>query len=241
MAKFALARGWKKVAVMTDVTQDYSVGLSQYFKEYFTKNGGTIVGEQSYASGDKDFKAQLTSIKEGAPDAILASGYYNEVGLMSTQAKELGIQAPLLGGDGWDSPSLVQVAGKSIEAPSSPTTSPTRTPHPASRSSSPSTRPSTAPSDAMAALGYDSAMILVDAIKRAGTTEARLCVTRSPPPRTSKASPARSPWTPSATPTSPRSSSRSRTASSCTSKRSLPDFALGTLANSSDLTQQPHP
>lgn len=174
MAKFALARGWKKVAVMTDVTQDYSVGLSQFFKEYFTKNGGMIVGEQSYSSGDKDFKAQLTSIKQGAPDAILSSGYYNEVGLIATQARELGIEAPLLGGDGWDSPSLVQVAGKAIEGSffsnhfSNEDTSPRIqefvTKYKAKHGSVP---------DAMAALGYDSAMILVDAIKRAGTTEGK--------------------------------------------------------------------
>src|SRR3954462_7954197 len=85
MAKFALSRGWKKVAVLTDAKQDYSVGLSQFFKEYFTKNGGTIVGESSYGSGDKDFKAQLTSIRGGAPDAIFASGYYNESGLIAVQ------------------------------------------------------------------------------------------------------------------------------------------------------------
>ena len=91
--------------MLTDVKQDYSVGLSQFFKEYFSKNGGTIVSEQSYSSGDKDFKAQLTSIKASEPDAILASGYYTEAGLIARQARQLGINAPLLGGDGWDSPS----------------------------------------------------------------------------------------------------------------------------------------
>jgi len=74
MGKFANARGWKRVAILTDVKADYSVGLTQYFKEYFAKNGGTITGEQSYSSGDKDFKAQLTALKAGAPDAIFASG-----------------------------------------------------------------------------------------------------------------------------------------------------------------------
>src|SRR2546430_864663 len=63
MAKFALSKGWKKIAVLTDVKQDYSVGLAQFFKENFAKNGGQIVKEQSYSTGDKDFKAQLTSIK----------------------------------------------------------------------------------------------------------------------------------------------------------------------------------
>lgn len=174
MAKFALARGWKKVAIMTDVKQDYSVGLTQYFKEYFTKNGGTVVGEQSYSSGDKDFKAALTSLKEGAPDAILASGYYNETGLIAVQARELGITAPLLGGDGWDSPSLVEVAGKAIEGSffsnhfspedQAPIIQDFVKKYQAKHGKVP---------DAMAALGYDSMMILGKAITKAGTTEGK--------------------------------------------------------------------
>ena len=115
LAKFALSKGWKNVAILTDVKQDYSVGLSQFFKDYLTKNGGTVVSEQSYSSGDKDFKAQLTSIKSANPQAILCSGYYNEAGLIASQARELGINVPLLGGDGWDSPSLVEVGGAAME------------------------------------------------------------------------------------------------------------------------------
>jgi branched-chain amino acid transport system substrate-binding protein len=172
LAKFALSKGWKKAAVLTDVKQDYSVGLSQFFKEYFLKNGGTIVSEQSYSSGDKDFKAQLTSIKASEPDAILASGYYTEAGLIARQARQLGINAPLLGGDGWDSPSLVEVAGEAMTGnffsnhfsgeDSSPVIQDFIKKFRAKYSEEP---------DAMAALGYDSAMILADAIKRAGTTE----------------------------------------------------------------------
>jgi branched-chain amino acid transport system substrate-binding protein len=174
MAKFALARGWKKVAVMTDVKQDYSVGLSQFFKEYFTKNGGTIVGEQSYSSGDKDFKAQLTKLKEGNPDAILASGYYNETGLIAVQARELGITAPLLGGDGWDSPSLVEVAGKAIEGSffSNHFSPEDQNPLIQDFVKKFKEKHGHAP-DAMAALGYDSMMILANAIKKAGTTEGK--------------------------------------------------------------------
>lgn len=174
MGKFAISRGWKKVAVLTDTKQDYSVGLAQFFKEYFTKNGGTITSEQSYGSGDKDFKAQLTAIKPGAPDAIFASGYYNETGLIAVQARELGINVPLLGGDGWDSPSLVQVAGKAIEGSffsnhfSVEDTSPRIQEWVKKYQSKYNKTP-----DAMSALGYDSAMILADAIKRAGTTEGK--------------------------------------------------------------------
>lgn len=172
ISKFSLNKGWKKAAVLTDVKQDYSVGLAQYFKEHFSKNGGTIVNDQSYSSGDKDFKAQLTSIKAANPDVIVASGYYTESGLIALQARELGITAPLVGGDGWDSPSLVDVGGKAMEG---------------NFFSNHFSAEDTAPiiqdflkrykdkygdqADAMAALGYDSAMILVDAIKRAGTTE----------------------------------------------------------------------
>ena len=94
MAKFALSKGWKKVAILTDVKQDYSVGLAKFFKKYFTANGGTIVAEQSYASGDKDFKAQLTAIKAASPDAIFVPGYYTEVGLIAVQARDSGITVP---------------------------------------------------------------------------------------------------------------------------------------------------
>jgi branched-chain amino acid transport system substrate-binding protein len=173
MSKFALSKGWKRVAVLTDVKQDYSVGLSQFFKEHFTKNGGTIVSEQNYSSGDKDFKAQLTTIKGSNPEAILASGYDTEAGLIASQARELGITVPLLGGDGWDSPSLVEVGGKAMEGNFFSN-------HFSVEDTSPQIQDFikryqakyNEGTDAMAALGYDSAMILADAIKRAGTTDA---------------------------------------------------------------------
>jgi len=174
MGKFAMSKGWKKVAILTDTKQDYSVGLSRFFKEYFAKHGGTIVSEQSYGKGDKDFKAQLTAIKPSAPDAIFSSGYYNETGLIAAQARELGITAPLLGGDGWDSPSLVKVAGKAIEGSffsnhfSNEDTSPRIQEFVKKYKAKNGTIP-----DAMAALGYDSAMILAAAIKSAGTTEGK--------------------------------------------------------------------
>jgi branched-chain amino acid transport system substrate-binding protein len=171
LAKFALSKGWKNVAILTDVKQDYSVGLSQYFKKYFTENGGTVVSEQSYSSGDKDFKAQLTSIAGSNPQAILVAGYYNEAGLIASQARELGLNVPLLGGDGWDSPSLVEVGGAAIEGNffsnhfSAEDKSPVIQNFIAKFKAKYNEDP-----DAMAALGYDSAMILADAIKKAGTT-----------------------------------------------------------------------
>lgn len=172
LSKFALSKGWKRVAILTDVKQDYSVGLSQFFKKHFTANGGEIVGEQSYSSGDKDFKAQLTAIKGSQPDAIVASGYYTETGLIALQARELQVSAPLLGGDGWDSPSLVEVGGKAIEGSFFSNHFSVEDPALAIQEFLKKYRAKFgAEPDAMSALGYDSAMILVDAMKRAGTTE----------------------------------------------------------------------
>jgi branched-chain amino acid transport system substrate-binding protein len=170
LAKFALAKGWKRAAILTDVKQDYSVGLTQYFKEYFTQHGGTIVAEQNYSTDDTDFNAQLTGIKAANPDCILASGYYTEAGLIAKQARQLGLNAPLLGGDGWDSPSLVKVGGAAMEGNFFSN-------HYSAEDKSEVVQAflkkfkNPEEADAMAALGYDSAMILIDAIKRAGTTD----------------------------------------------------------------------
>jgi branched-chain amino acid transport system substrate-binding protein len=171
LSKFSLGKGWKKIAVLTDVKQDYSVGLSEFFKAHFANNGGTIVSEQSYSSGDKDFKAQLTAIKASAPDAIVASGYYTEAGLIALQARELQLNVPLLGGDGWDSPSLVEVGGKAVEGCFFSNHFSSEDPAPNIQDFLKRYRDKfNKEPDAMCALGYDSAMILVDAIKRAGTT-----------------------------------------------------------------------
>ncbi len=113
MAKFARENlKVTRVAIITDNKQDYSVGLSKSFRETFTALGGQIVGEQSYETDDKDFKAQLTDIKAKNPEAIFVSGYYAEVSLLAPQARALGIKVPLLGGDGWDSPVLTEGEAK---------------------------------------------------------------------------------------------------------------------------------
>jgi branched-chain amino acid transport system substrate-binding protein len=175
MAKFALdTLKAKKVAMLTDVTSDYSKGLAQYFKEYFTAHGGTIVVDRSYSGGgkDKDFRAQLTSIKAAQPDAIFVPGYYTEAGLIGKQARTLGIKVPLLGGDGWDSPKLGEIAGASLDgcyfsthfspADTAPKVQDFVKKYQAKFNAMP---------DGMAPLGYDAMMILADAIKRAGTTD----------------------------------------------------------------------
>ncbi len=159
-------------AVLTDVKSDYSLGLAKFFKAGFIADGGKIVAEQNYSAGDKDFNAQLTAIKAENPDGIFVPGYYTEVGLIALQARQLGITVPLFGGDGWESSSLVPIGGKALEGCYFST-------HYSPEDSSPAVqdfvkrfraRYHETP-DAMAALGYDSAMILADAIKRAGSTD----------------------------------------------------------------------
>ncbi|MEO7298082.1 MAG: ABC transporter substrate-binding protein, partial [Verrucomicrobiota bacterium] len=162
----------KKIALLTDVKQDYSVGLAQFFKENLTKSGGQIVKEQSYSTGDKDFKAQLTSIKAAKPEAIFIPGYYAEVALIARQAKAIGLKVPLLGGDGWIGESLLKVAGSSLDGSflSCHFSADDKSPVIQGFVKKFKAKYGETPDD-MAALGYDSAMILADAMKRAGTTD----------------------------------------------------------------------
>jgi branched-chain amino acid transport system substrate-binding protein len=173
MSKFAQSKSWKNIAVLTDVKQDYSVGLAEFFIKDFKASGGQIVKEQKYSTGDKDFKPQLTSIKAAKPDAIFVPGYYAEVSLIAKQARLLGIKAPLLGGDGWVGDSLLKVAGDSLDGSffSCHFSSDDKSPVVQGFVEKFKAKYNGETPDDMAALGYDSAMILADAIKRAGTTE----------------------------------------------------------------------
>src|SRR6476620_8802911 len=173
MSKFAQSKGWKNVAVLTDVKQDYSVGLAEFFIKDFKESGGQIVKEQKYSTGDKDFKPQLTSIKAAKPDAIFVPGYYAEVSLIAKQARLLGIKAPLLGGDGWVGDSLLKVAGNALDGSffSCHFSSADKSPVVEGFVEKFKAKYNGETPDDMAALGYDSAMILADAIKRAGSTE----------------------------------------------------------------------
>ena len=115
VAQFAYQTlGLKKVAILKDLKSDYSAGLTQFFGDAFKKMGGTIVAEQSYQAGDQDFSAQLTAIKAKHPDAIYIPGYYTEAGLIARKARELGITAPLLGSDGWESEKLIEIGGDAM-------------------------------------------------------------------------------------------------------------------------------
>ncbi len=104
-----------KAAILTDQASPYSVGLQDAFEEAFVKLGGKIVSKQTYQAGDQDFSAQLTSIRSDQPDVIFIPGYYTDVGNIAIQARNLDIKVPLLGGDGWDSAKLGEIAGKDIE------------------------------------------------------------------------------------------------------------------------------
>jgi branched-chain amino acid transport system substrate-binding protein len=163
----------KRVAMLTDVASAYSVGLADYFKQPFLAAGGTILVEQKYSSRDKDFKAQLTAIKAANPDAIFVPGYYTEVGLIVLQARQLGIEIPIFGGDGWEAQELIQIAGDALKNTFYSTHfSPLKdTPEVQKFVKAFQAKFNSEIPDAMAALGYDSALVLADAIKRAGTTE----------------------------------------------------------------------
>ena len=168
MAKFAKEKGVKKVAILRDVGNAYSVGLADYFLSKFKELGGTIVNDQSYKAGDQDFKAQLTAIKAKGPEAIYIPGYYTDVALIARQAKELGLKVPLMGGDGWDSAKLYEIGGQAIEgsyfsnhySPDDPS------PRIQEFISRYKARFGAVP-DSMAATGYDAAMVAADAISRA--------------------------------------------------------------------------
>lgn len=160
----------KKVAVLKDLKSDYSLGLAEFFNKKFKELGGQVVAEQNFQTGDSDFKAQLTQIRSAAPDAIFIPAYYTEVGLIARQARQLGIKAVLLGGDGWDSPKLYEIGQKAIEGSYFSN-------HYAVESTNEATQEfikkfkekfNETP-DGLAAAGYDAAQILIEAIEKAET------------------------------------------------------------------------
>ena len=176
MANFATKTlKFKRVAVFTDVKSDYSKGLAKFFKERFLTNGGEIVSELDFNGGDKDFKAQLTAIKAANPEGVFVPGYYTECALISVQAKELGLNVPLFGGDGWESSKLFEIGGDAVNGNYLSTH---YSPQVGSEMSKKfvanyAKRWNGKVPDALAACGYDSALVLADAIKRAGTTDSQ--------------------------------------------------------------------
>lgn len=163
----------QKIAVFTDVKSDYSKGLAKFFKEAFTAAGGQIISELDFNGGDKDFKGQLTAIKATNPEGVFVPGYYTDAALICIQAKEVGLTVPIFGGDGWESEKLPEIGKDAVEGTyfSTHYSPDAGGPKGAAFIEAYKRRFNGKLPDAMAALGYDSAMILADAIKRAGATE----------------------------------------------------------------------
>ncbi|HZJ46525.1 MAG TPA: ABC transporter substrate-binding protein [Pyrinomonadaceae bacterium] len=173
MAKFAAnTLKAKKAAIMLDFNSPYSRGLTEFFEAAFKKLGGQIVNQQSYTQGDRDYKGQLTAIRSASPDVIYVPGYYGEVGVIAKQAQQLGIKAPLLGGDGWDATQLWELGGDALNGDFISNHYSVDDPSPAIQKfvADYQARYSKRP-DALAALGYDAMKVLAEGIKKAGTTD----------------------------------------------------------------------
>ncbi len=188
MAKFATdTLKAKNVAVLKDNKSDYSLGLTQFFSETFKASGGVIVAEEAYSQGDTDFRGQLTAIKGKAPDAIYVPGYYTDVGVIARQARELGLKVPMLGGDGWESEKLFELGGSAIDGSYFSNHYSTEDPTPRTQAfiKAYEAKYGSKP-DSLGALGYDAAMVAIEAIKRAGSTDgaklkAAIAVTKDHP------------------------------------------------------------
>jgi len=168
--------GAQKAALLTDVANDYAVGLAGFFERSFEKTGGEIVAKLRYNSGDQDFTAQLTEIISKEPDVLFIPAYFAEGAIIMKQAKELGAEFQIMGGDAMDNPKIVEIGGDAVEGfvhttfpydPSMEDMNPTAQKFTENwKASHPDQDP-----NVNAALGYDAYMILIDAIKRAGGTE----------------------------------------------------------------------
>ena len=172
MAKFAVQDlGILNAGVIFDLGNDYSKGLAETFSASLTSLGGQVLASEGYPSGATDFKAQLTKIVQAKPEAVYIPAYYNDVGLIAKQIRELGYEGKLLGCDGWDSSELVNIGGTAVDGGFF-----------TNHYSKDDTRPVVqdivrkysakygAPPDALAVLAYDGMNILLDAVKRAGKT-----------------------------------------------------------------------
>ena len=162
----------KKAALYIDQKGDYSKGLATAFEENFKKSGGEIVAKEQYVAGsDKDFRATLTRIKAANPEVVFVPGYYQEVGLIVKQARDMQMKQVFLGGDGWGSPQLVDVAGKvPLENTYYVNHGAMDDPGMVQFTKDFKAKYNEAP-DTFAALGYDAANMLIKAIESAGSTD----------------------------------------------------------------------
>jgi branched-chain amino acid transport system substrate-binding protein len=166
MARFALDRlKARRAVIMTDIKQDYSVGVTDALKQYFSGNGGQVLEDLSFSSGDTDFRAQLTKLKAARPEVVFLPAYYPEVGLILRQARLLGVTVPFLGGEGWGSPVLVQIDGSFYtDHFAADDTDPRVQQFVATYENKYHSRP-----DALAALWYDGTRLMAESIERAGS------------------------------------------------------------------------
>jgi branched-chain amino acid transport system substrate-binding protein len=164
--------GAQTAAVLYDVGNDYVKGLAEFFRDAFVARGGKIVAYESYAKDDVDFSALLTKVKSTTPDLLFVPDYYNKVGLIAKQARQMGITARMMGGDGWDSPEMTRIAGDAIEGGVFTNHYSPQDPRPevqawvAKYRAKYGTEP-----DALATLAYDATKLLMEAIRRAGVDD----------------------------------------------------------------------
>jgi len=158
--------------LLTDTRSDYSRGLGDAFAETFEKLGGKIVARQNFSKGDSDFRAQLTAIRAANPQVVFVPGYYNDVGQIAIQARDLGMKQPLVGGDGWESPKLLEIGGKSLEGCYYSNHYFVDDPTPTVRTFVTKYREKfSAKPDSLAALGYDSMHMLANAMTHASSLD----------------------------------------------------------------------
>lgn len=174
MANYAFKQGAKKVAIVQEVSNDYAVGLAKFFKEAFIKLTGdenSIVEIANYQTGDKDFSAILTNIKAKNPDAIFAPGNFTESALLVKQARQLGIEAPFMGGDTWETQEFIDVGGKDVEgvALSTAFDREKASTEEAKKFLDAYTKEYNGEPSALTAMAYDAYLIAVSGIEKAGT------------------------------------------------------------------------
>jgi branched-chain amino acid transport system substrate-binding protein len=176
LAKFArTSLKATRLALMTSTNSPYSVGLSAVLRERFTALGGEVVAEQKFAEGDKDFRAQLTAIRAAKPDVIAATGFYTEAALTCIQARSLGLNIPIIGGDGWEAPQLAELGGRAVEGTYYSTyfSADNTAPEVQAFVRRYQARWHNEKPEGVSALGYDAMYLIAAAIERAGSTDGK--------------------------------------------------------------------
>ena len=178
MANYAYKQGARKVAIVQEVSNDYSVGLAKFFKDAFVKltnDPDCIVDIANYQTGDKDFTAVLTNLKAKNPDAVFAPGNFTESALLIKQARQLGMTIPFMGGDTWETQEFIDVGGKEVEGAVMSTAfdrEKASTPEAQKFLKAYTDEYKSEPS-ALSAMAYDAYLITVDAITRANSTDSQ--------------------------------------------------------------------